>query len=121
MTSKKNIFRSGHVVEYSQHICINAEFGKLLAATNRKSEDIPRLIFNNRNQLHFTIIVTKPANLPLHITIHTMISRKPSIALNGSLLKRLNYSIFGSSLINGLVEALPQRHHQLCSKQQMGV
>ena len=47
MTPKNKIFRSGHVVEYSQHTCINAEFGELLIATNRMSEDIPRLIFNN--------------------------------------------------------------------------
>ena len=98
MTPKYKIFRSRYAVEYSQHTCINAGYGKLLTATN-----IRRLIFNNRNQLYFTIIVTKPANLPLYIIVHAMISRKPSEALNGPLLKRLNYFIFGSSLINGLL------------------
>ena len=92
-----------------------------LHATNRMYEDIRRLIFNNCNQLYFTIILTKPANLPSYIIVHTMISRKPSIALNGPLLKRLNYFIFRSSLINGLLQALPQQCQQLCSKQQVGV
>ena len=103
MTPKNKIFRSRYAVEYSQHTCINAGYGKLLTATNMLSEDIRRLIFNNRNQLYFTIIVTKPAHLPLYIIVHAMISRKPSEALNGPLLKRLNYFIFGSSLINGLL------------------
>lgn len=103
MTPKNKIFRSRCAIEYSQHTCINAGYGKLLTATNMLSEDIRRLIFNNRNQLHFTIIVTKPANLPLYIIVHAMISRKSSEALNGPLLKRLNYFIFGSSLVNGLL------------------
>lgn len=103
MTPKNKIFRSRYAIEYSQHTCINAGYGKLLTATNMLSEDIRRLIFNNRNQLHFTIIVTKPANLPLYIIVHAMISRKPSEAINGPLLKRLNYFIFGSCLINGLL------------------
>ena len=103
MTPKNKIFRSGNVVEYSQHTCINAGYGKLSTATNMLSEDMRTLIFNNHNQLYFTIIVTKPANLPLYIIVHAMISRKPSEALNGPLLKRLNYFIFGSSLIKGLL------------------
>ena len=76
MTPKNKIFRSRYAVEYSQHTCINAGYGKLLTATNMLSEDISRLIFNNRNQLYFTIIVTNPANLPLYIIVHAMISRK---------------------------------------------
>ena len=86
MTPKNKIFRSRYAIEYSQHTGINAGYEKLLTATNMLSEDIRRLIFNNRNQLHFTIIVTKPANLPWYIIVHAMISRKPSEALNGPLL-----------------------------------
>ena len=106
MRPKNKIFRSRYAIEYSQHTCINAGYGQLLTATNNYyylTEDIRRLIFNNRNQSYFTIIVTNPANLPLYIIVHAMISRKPSEALNGPLLKRLNYFIFGSSLINGLL------------------
>ena len=66
MTPKNKIFRSRYAIEYSQHTCINAGYGKLLTATNMLSEGIRRLIFNNRNQQYFTIIVTKPANLPLY-------------------------------------------------------